>query len=92
MLVGLLTTIYLIPNTTDTDDTPSTLETLAAENILVDNKMKDLSVDNLMVRMLKKWREKSEPLLRPIDERTTDEYKGSSKKPHPDVEQGSKQD
>ena len=40
MLLGLLTTIFLIPNTVGSDNKPSTLETLAAEGSEVKNLMK----------------------------------------------------
>jgi hypothetical protein len=58
MLLGLLTTIFLIPSITGEDSKPSTLEALAAE---------DSSVNNLMKRMLNG--KADEPLLRPNDER-----------------------
>lgn len=78
MLLGLLTTIFLIPSTTGADNKPSTLEVLAAE---------DSNVNNLMKRMLN--RKAAEPLLRPNDERLIEDQ--GSLHSHPDVERGAEQ-
>jgi hypothetical protein len=81
MLLGLLTTIFLVPNTTEADNKPSTLEVLAAE---------DSSVDNLMKRLLHGKADESTSLLRPSDERRSEEDQGSLD-PQPDVERDTEQ-
>ena len=76
MLLGLLTTIFLIPNTTGADNKPSTLEILAAE---------DSHVNNLMKRM---WKgKKDESLLHRNGEAPSEEDHRSSDIPT-DVEKG----
>jgi hypothetical protein len=77
MLVGLLTTIFLIPNTRGADKKPSTLEVLAAEG---------KCVNNLMKRILNSEAAKS--LLPANDERSSREDQGSLE---PDVERGGDQ-
>lgn len=79
MLLGLLTTVFLIPSTTEVDNKPSTLEVLAAE---------DSSVNNLMKRILKGKADES--LLRPNDEGPSEGDQGSLDS-HPDVEREAEQ-
>ena len=77
MLLGLLTTVFLIPNTTGPYDKPSTLKVLAAE---------DHSVNNLTKRMLNG--KADEPLLRPNEERTSAKVQRSSNSHPDDMEEG----